>query len=239
MPARMKLDISVIIPIYNGSQFIDTTVRAYYDALQKDPYVGKFEIILVTNNCSDDSPQRAGKWAQKQKRIRHMDFPFKTLKGGAVIRGFEKSRYPFVGFTDVDMSTSPNEFVKLIPYLFEKHVGAVIASRKMPNSFLHPPQSFLRQFLGDGFGLIRELLFGLGIKDSQCGAKIFRREAIVPLKLKTTGWAFDVELLYKVKRNGFVIKEIGITWKDKPGSVLRLTDPFYMLKELIRLRLRV
>ncbi len=239
MAARAKgIDISLVIPIYNGASFIERTTLEYISEFKKSPLIHAFEIILVTNNCSDNSPAVAENLAQKNASIIHIDFPFKTLKGGAVIRGFQRARFPILGFTDVDNATPPHEFLKLIPPLSDEKVGASIGSRKMPDSVLHPPQPLSRRVMGYVFSIIRELLFGLGIRDSQCGAKVFRKSAIKALELKTPGFAFDVELLYRVKKNGFTIREMGIRWEDKPSVVFRADPllPLSMLAQLFKIR---
>jgi hypothetical protein len=66
--------------------------------------------------------------------------------------------------------------------------------------------------------------FRLPFKDTQCGAKVFRREVLkrVLPELNARGFAFDVNLLYLVRRDGFKIKEIGIIWEDKHGSKVKL-----------------
>lgn len=240
MPRASKgLDISLIIPIYNGQPYVEKTTREYYSAFQKNSLIHSFEIILVTNNCSDDSPNIAQSLARKHSEIVHLDFPFKTLKGGAVIRGFQQARYDLVGFADVDNATPPQEFLKLLPVMKDEKVGAAIASRKMPDSTMLPPQPFSRRMLGTIFSFIREMLFRLDIVDSQCGAKLFRKKAIEPLELISPGFSFDVELLYRTKKNGFLIREIGVAWHDRAGSTVTFFTPFFMLRELIKLRLAV
>ncbi len=239
---KKGIDLSLVIPIYNQEKFIKPTTRAYVNAFEKSPLVRSFEIILVSNNCTDNTPHVCARLAKKYAKIKHFDYPLKILKGGAVIRGFQHARFPFLGFTDVDMATAPEEFLKLISPLSDEKVGASIASRQMPDSVLFPPQPFIRRILGMLFAIVREGLFGLGINDSQCGAKIFRKELIEPMKLTHNGFTFDVELLYRVKKKGFVIREIGITWQDKPNSIVFAADPWLpisMLKELFFLRLRI
>ncbi len=236
-PAKKGIDLSLIIPIYNGNAYVEETTRAYREALEKSSFVHAFEIILVTNNCSDRSPETCARLAKSSRKIIHLDFPFKTLKGGAVIRGFEQAKYPFLGFVDVDNATPPEEFLKLIPAFHEDKMGASIASRKMKESVMSPPQPFFRRMLGESFSIIREWLFNIGIKDSQCGAKLFRREAISPFTLTNHGFSFDVELLYRVRQRGYAIHEEGIHWHDKTGTTVKWTTPLFMLYELIRLRL--
>lgn len=235
--SKKGMDLSLIIPIYNQSSFVEPTTRAYHEAFSKSTLIRSFEIILVSNNCSDDTPVVCAQMVKRFNHVRHYDYPFRTRKGGAVMRGFGHATYSVVGFTDVDMSVSPFEFLKLVPPLSDPLVGAVIASRRMSDSVLLPPQPFSRRVLGAGFAIIREILFGLGVRDSQCGAKLFRRETILPFDTHSMGWAFDVELLLRVKDRGKRIEEIGVVWNDRPGSVLGLFSPFTILVELVSLRL--
>ena len=84
------------------------------------------------------------------------------------------------------------------------------------------------------------LFFNLGLKDTQCGAKLFRKKQIktVAGELGITKWAFDVDLLYNLKQNNFKIKEIPTVWEDKRGSKLNLMKvPLQMFASVVRLRL--
>ena len=85
-----------------------------------------------------------------------------------------------------------------------------------------------------------KLLFLMPYKDTQCGAKIFKRQAIekVVSSLEITKWAFDVELLYKLRKAGFRIKEVPTTWSDKEYSKINFMKAGpKMLLAIVRLRL--
>lgn len=242
LPSTKKegMQLSLIVPIYNHSDYIEETTKRYAAALKESPLIQEFEIILVTNNCSDASPSISVQLAKSLPHVRHFDYPFKTLKGGAVIRGFQHARFPLVGFTDADMATTPEQFLKLIPPMQQDSlIGAAIASRQVKGARMQPPQPFFRRVLGLVFSILRELLFRLDVKDSQCGAKLFRKQAILPLELKANGFTFDVELLYRVRQHGMKIAEIPIDWHDRAGSTVKLLSPIYMFIELISLRLRI
>jgi hypothetical protein len=144
-----------------------------------------------------------------------------------------------IGFVDADMATAPEAFDDLVVSLGD-HDG-IIASRYMPGADVYPPRPWIKRW---GSRLIYEslvrLLFGLKYDDLQCGAKVFKRyvlEKVVP-ELKIRQWAFDVELLYLCKRNGFTIKEHPTVWHDQSGSKLTLRSGFYMLGSIVKLRLR-
>jgi hypothetical protein len=137
------------------------------------------------------------------------------------------------------MATAPEAFDDLVVSLGD-HDG-IIASRYMPGADVYPPRPWIKRW---GSRLIYEslvrLLFGLKYDDLQCGAKVFKRyvlEKVVP-ELKIRQWAFDVELLYLCKRNGFTIKEHPTVWHDQSGSKLTLRSGFYMLGSIVKLRLR-
>jgi hypothetical protein len=84
------------------------------------------------------------------------------------------------------------------------------------------------------------ILFGLKLKDTQCGAKLFRREVIQPVlrNLGVTNWAFDVDMLFQTKRLGFSIREIPTVWHDVAGSKVEVgRASLNMTVALVRLRM--
>ena len=82
-------------------------------------------------------------------------------------------------------------------------------------------------------------MFGLNFKDTQCGAKVFTKEAIkgVLPELKTKGFEFDVELLWKLKKKGYRVTEFPITWKHSEGSTFSLAQSPRMFFSLLKVRL--
>lgn len=137
------------------------------------------------------------------------------------------------------MATSPKEFNKLIKKI--KNNEGVIASRHLKKSLVKPKQDFKRRLLSRVFNIIVKNLFLLNYKDTQCGAKIFSREAIEKIlpKIKTKGFVIDIDILYHLKKQDFKIKEIPIKWSSKKDSSLGIIkNSFNIIKELIELRLR-
>ncbi|MFC2063305.1 hypothetical protein ACFLS8_05130, partial [Chloroflexota bacterium] len=90
-----------------------------------------------------------------------------------------------------------------------------------------------------GFNLLVRLMFWLQYKDTQCGAKVFRKSIIDEIvgELRTTGFVFDVELLYKLKKHGHILREVPTTWIDRETSTVYLIRALpYVLWSLVSLR---
>lgn len=115
----------------------------------------------------------------------------------------------------------------------------VIASRRVKGSQILIKQSLKRRIASKSFNIIVRIIFGLHFKDTQCGAKVFRKEAIkdVLSELKTKGFEFDVELLWRLKKKGYKIIEFPITWKHSEGSTFGLSNAPKMFFSLLKVRI--
>ncbi|MBS3175087.1 glycosyltransferase family 2 protein [Candidatus Woesearchaeota archaeon] len=229
--------LSIIIPAYNEEKRIIKTLDSYYDFFYKK-FKDNFELVVIPNNCKDATPEIAKNFAKKYKNCKVYNIPYFVGKGGAVIEGFKKSKGEFAGFVDADLSTDSDAFYDL--YNNIDNYDAIIASRWMKGAKIGTRQPLIRRIASRVFNLLIRIMFGLRISDSQCGAKLFKRKSIIKVidKLVTTRWAFDVDLLYLLKRNGFAIKEIPTTWNDDPNSKLNVKKTsLEMFLAITRLRL--
>ena len=235
----MKQKISIIIPAHNEEKRIDKTLEEYlkfFSNLKKEKILD-FEIIVVLNACIDKTKEVAEK--NKCKELRILEFK-QGGKGFAVTQGFKDAltrKNDLIGFVDADMATSPESFYDLIENIKEK--DGIIASRgkKGANANMNP----IRRLTHKGFNFIIRSLFLMPYKDTQCGAKIFKKgvvESIIP-GLSLTHWVFDVNLLHLCKKNKFKIKEHPTIWKNKSGSKISsiTRTSFQMFLGAIRLRI--
>ena len=87
--------------------------------------------------------------------------------------------------------------------------------------------------------MLTNALFGLGIHDTQCGAKIFKKEVIEKImpSMRSTGFEFDIEMLWRIKRAGYSIKEVPIIWRGKKDSRFSMLETPKMFASLILRRL--
>jgi glycosyltransferase involved in cell wall biosynthesis len=212
----------LLIPAYNEERRIEPVLRDYGRYFQ-DHYQGKFQLVVVLNGCKDNTLGVVQRVAADFPAISALEFPEAIGKGGALIEGLKLAPLAdLIGYVDADGATPPHAFHDLI-----KHIGGVdcvIGSRWLPGAVLHVEQSGQRRFASRAFHLIVQLLFWMNIRDTQCGAKVMRREAVEKIhsSLRIADMAFDINLLYSLKRAGYRILEVPTEWTDKIGSKVTL-----------------
>ena len=228
----------LLIPAYNEEHRLEPVLRDFAEHFRKY-YNGTFQLVVVLNGCVDDTIGVVRRVAQDYKTISALEFPGRIGKGGALIEGLKLAPLAdLIGYVDADGATSPRAFLDLV-----KHAGdadCVIASRWVRGAILHQSQSNKRQFASRVFHAIVQVLFWMNIRDTQCGAKVIRREAVEKIhsSLRIADMAFDINLLYSLKRAGYRILEVPTEWTDKIGSKVVLgRTSLTMLLSAIRLRL--
>src|SRR5512135_1989727 len=212
----------LLIPAYNEEDRIEPVLRDYARYFQEH-YHGKFQLVVVLNGCTDDTLGVVRRVGAEYPAVSALEFREAIGKGGALIEGLKLAPLAdLIGYVDADGATPPRAFHELV-----KHIGGVdcvIGSRWLPGAVLHVEQSGRRRFASRAFHLIVQALFWMNIRDTQCGAKVMRREAVekVHASLRIADMAFDINLLYSLKRAGYRIREVPTEWTDKIGSKVTL-----------------
>lgn len=228
----------LLIPAYNEERRIEPTLRDFAQYFQKN-YSGRFQLVVVLNGCRDNTLGVVQKVAAEFPSISALEFAAPIGKGGALIEGLKLAPLgDLIGYVDADGATPPHAFHDLV-----KHIGeadCVIGSRWLPGAVLHVEQSSRRQFASRIFHFIVDALFRMHIKDTQCGAKVMKRQAVEKIhsSLRIADMAFDINLLYALKRAGFRILEVPTEWTDKIGSKVTLVrTSLVMFLSVVRIRL--
>lgn len=231
------MKLSLIIPAHNEEARIGRALDAYLPFFTQR-YGPGLEIIVVVNGSTDDTAVVVGRYSERFPQLRCIVESAAIGKGGALILGFREARGDLVGFVDADASTPPEAFQDLIDRIGDADVA--VASRWCRGATVSPPQPLTRRIASRVFNLLTRLLFGLRLTDTQCGAKLMKRDALVPVldSLGITRWAFDVDLLFQMQRVGRTIVEIPTTWHDVAGSKIDILPvSAEMGVAIIRLRL--
>ncbi len=229
----MKPRYSVIMPTHNEQARIEATLHEYAAAFEDS------EIIVVLNGCTDATETCVQRVRLEHANIQYVEIEHPVGKGGAVRAGFLLARAEHIGFVDADGSTPAHEMRRLFERL--QNWDAVVGSRWLPGSKVSPPQPLKRRIASRLFNGLVRLLFGLRLRDTQCGAKVFRAQCLqrVARNVETSNMAFDVDLLVALKRAGFRIHEEPTEWRERSGSGVRLFPTSVgMLCGIVRLRLQ-
>jgi glycosyltransferase involved in cell wall biosynthesis len=228
----------ILIPAYNEETRIEPVLRDYAQFFQTH-YSGKFRLFVVLNGCTDNTLTVVQKVAAEFPEVRALEFRSAIGKGGALIEGLRlASLGDLIGYVDADGATPPRAFLDLVKKI--NGADCVIGSRWLPGAVIHQLQTGNRRFASRVFHFIVQLLFWLNIRDTQCGAKVMKREVIEKIhpRLQIADMAFDINLLVSIKRAGFRILEVPTEWTDKAGSKVALArSSLTMLLSVIRIRL--
>jgi glycosyltransferase involved in cell wall biosynthesis len=215
----------LLIPAYNEERRIGPVLRAYAEYFPRH-YEGKFQLVVVLNGCRDNTLGVVQAVAAEFPVVTWVEHAEAIGKGGALIEGLKLAPMAdLIGYVDADGATEPPALLDLVRRAGE--ADCVIGSRWLPGAVLHQVQSWKRRFLSRSFHFIVQLLFHMNIQDTQCSAKVMRREVVEKIH--------HINLLYLIKRNGFTILEVPTVWTDKTGSKVNLPrDPLVMLLSAFR-----
>jgi len=229
----------LLIPAYNEESRIEPVLRDYARYFQEN-YHGKFQLVVVLNGCRDNTLGVVQRVAKDFPSIHFLDFKEPIGKGGALIEGLKLAgNADLIGYVDADGATPPRAFLELV-----KRIGpdtdCVIGSRWLPGAIIRQSQSGKRKFASRAFHLIVQVLFRMNIRDTQCGAKVMKREVIEKIhpNLRIADMAFDINLLYSIKRAGFRTLEVPTEWTDQAGSkVVLVRSSLTMFLSVVRIRI--
>lgn len=231
------MKLSIVIPAHNEEHRLPPMLEAYA-AFFSEKYGAEAELIVVPNFCDDRTAEVAREIGERFPVVHVLDDPGFVGKGGAVVLGAQAAEGDLVGFVDADGATAPEAFDDLVEKIGD--AGCIIASRWMKGAVMEPKQPLARRIASRCFNFLVRGLFGLRVTDTQCGAKLFRRQVIesVVENLGVTHWAFDVDMLFQVKRSGGMVREIPTVWCDVAGSKIKIgRSSRNMFVAMVRLRM--
>jgi dolichol-phosphate mannosyltransferase len=216
----------VIIPTYNECDNLEPIARA---VLEAEPRV---DILVVDDNSPDGTGQVADRLAASNPRIRVLHREKKEGLGKAYLHAFRwalDERYQYVIEMDADFSHDP----KYLPTLLNEALAGtdlVLGSRYVDGggTVNWGPG---RRAISRGGSLYARTILGVGIRDITGGFKCFRRSVLEALDLtavKSSGYAFQIELTYRTLKAGFRIKEVPIVFEDRRVGQSKMSKKIFL-----------
>ncbi|MHC4197810.1 MAG: glycosyltransferase family 2 protein [Planctomycetota bacterium] len=208
-----KQKISVLMPAHNeGDRIYDNLVETV-NVFGK--YKREYEIIVINDGSTDNTKEEVSRAEARFPRIKCVNLEENSGKGRALQKGFEAATGDYIVFLDSDLDLHPLQLWNLFKNMRDKKADVVIGSKRHQLSNVHYP--FGRKIISYGYSVFLGMLFGLPLKDTQAGIKIFRFEVLdcVLPKILCKRYAFDVEILANAHHMGYKIVEhpVVVAWR--------------------------
>lgn len=246
-----SLYVSFIVPAYNEESRLPTMLDETIEYLQRrqnaDPDNFTYEIIIVDDGSKDNTANVVLEYAQNNSRpnreIRLLRQPFNMGKGAAIQAGCLHSRGKLLLMVDADGATKIDEFGELEKRLLSSVQSTnnkqciVVGSRAHIEEASKAQRTILRNILGLGFHILVLISGVRGVHDTQCGFKLFTREAARWLfpNQHIQRWCFDPELLVIGRKKNMTIIEVPVEWNEIEGSKMKITGMIKMAIDLMQI----
>jgi len=190
--------ISVVLPVFNEPKILKT-LKTLDEELARA--FAKYEIVCVNDGSFDETLAKIRRF--NSPKLKLVTYPLNVGKGFALCHGFTQASGDMIAFLDSDLEIHPKQLRLFTDLMDLVKADIVIGSKRHPLSQVN--YSFSRKLYSRGFQFLVRLLFGLKVRDTQVGIKLFRRrvlEKVVP-RIVVKRWAFDLELLVVAHHLGF------------------------------------
>lgn len=191
--------LSLILPAYNEEATIEIVVNQALEEIPKN--FQSFEIIVVDDGSKDRTPEIADRLAASQPElVRVVHHRPNRGYGAALTSGFKAAQGDYLMFMDSDRQFNPADLKLLAPYVGKADIIAGYRKKR----------TFYRFLIGYTFNTVVTILFGIHLRDIDCGFKIFRAEMLKPMELTSPGALINTEIHAKAQRQGRSIIEVGV-----------------------------
>lgn len=227
------------MPAYNeGSRIYENifeTIRIISE------FADDFEIIAVNDGSTDNTKTEIQRAAQEDGRIRMVSSDTNHGKGSAILAGVAESSGTYIAFLDADLELNPSQLVRYFEKMFRSGCDVVIGSKLHKDSELKYPLK--RKIMSIGYYMMLRVLFNLKLRDTQTGLKLFKAGALKPAAhlVRTSGFAYDIEMLVAVSRRGGRIEEVPVKVvyvRERTARRIKFKDVWQAFKDTISIFIR-
>ena len=203
------MKLSIVIPVYNESETI-------YEIIKRVEAVnGDKEVIIVDDGSTDGTRILLEKF-EERKDFKVIYQPENKGKGAALRAGFEIAKGEVIIIQDADLEYNPKDYPVLLEPILDNRADVVYGSR-----FLGGPHRvlFFWHYLGNMFlTTLSNIFTNVNLSDMETGYKVFRREVLESITLKSNRFGFEPEFTSKVAQKNFIIYEVPISYSGRDYS---------------------
>ncbi|MCU0257115.1 MAG: glycosyltransferase family 2 protein [Vicinamibacterales bacterium] len=226
--------LSIVIPALNEAARLPRTLQRIAEDLEASHE--SHEILVVDDGSTDGTADAAVRTLGPAVTVLRNDR--NRGKGYSVRRGMLAAAGARRLMTDADLST-PIEERHALGVRLDAGDDIAIGSRALPGSRIEVHQPLLREGMGRAFNVFVRLLAVPGVRDSQCGFKLFTAAAAQAVfsRCRLDGFSFDVEALHVARRLGLRVAEVPVVWRNDAASRVTLVRGAAAFADLLRIRL--
>jgi len=230
--------LSIVIPAYKEEERIHKILDAIIKYQESKNF--PIEVIVVVDGSPDKTAEVVSEYKKKIPGLEIIDRKENKGKGYTVREGVMATKRRYILFSDADNSTPIEQVDKLLKH--KEDYPVIIGSRYIKGGRLAHPQGVVRKLGGRVINLVIRMFAVRGIKDTQCGFKLFEHDAAKEIFKRMTfeRFSFDIEILAIARRHKYKIKEAGIVWYDDPHSTVSpIKDGLKMIRDAWRVRVNL
>lgn len=234
----MVRSLSVVIPAYNEATRLPATLETVTGYLAGCG-MEFAEILVVDDGSTDGTAEQAEAFASGHLNVRVLRNPGNRGKGYAVRHGMLEARGEWRLFTDADLSSPMEELEALWKAVHATHADVAIGSRALNRSLIFAHQPAYREMAGKFFNFVMRMAVGLPFQDTQCGFKLFSRDAAETAfaRQRLERFGFDVEVLLIARIHGFRVEEVPVKWGHVEGTKVSAWNGAQSFLDLAAIRL--
>ena len=237
---QLRGKLSIVMPAYNEEALIYNSIMQTLSIVEQ--FAPDMEIIAVNDGSKDKTKQEIERAIRDDEKQPHRVTAGMTVsktrvklvtsnknrgKGNAIIAGVSQAEGDYIAFVDADLELNPAQLEGYLKKMEESASDVVIGCKFHKDSELDYP--FVRKVISLGYYMMLLALFHLNVRDTQTGLKVFKAQAIKPVAhlVRTSGFAYDIELLVAGHRRGFKIEQMPVKVvyvRDKSSRRIGMSD---------------
>ena len=210
----ISLSISIVIPVYNEEGYLLKTLGEIYEVLRKN--FTDYEVIFVDDGSTDNSLKILVDISGQFENIKVLCNNSNLGRAEALKKGFCATTKEVIFYIDADLPFDPSFVIRAIPFLSDNQM--VIGNRDRWDNMFRKTCSLV-------YNLLIRRLFNLTITDINVGAKVFKKNILDRIELRSRGSFIDAEFILEAKKKGFSIKAIPCVYHKRVYGYSKMYDP--------------
>ena len=238
MHQENKIDLSIIIPVYNEKPFL----QRLHDQIKTYFNKNKFEIIYVDDGSSDGSLEILNEIKNKldyKFNFKLIKLDINSGKGKAIQTGIKNAEGNYILLQDADLELETKDAKEMYEMIIKNtEIKCIFGSRYLSGK-LKKNNYFINSLIGKFNSLIFNIFFSQSLSDVHCGLKILHRSVIEKIKLSVNDFGIEIDLAAQIVRNNFFIYEFGVSYyfrSKAQGKKITWVDGLKSFYYLIKVR---